>query len=149
MLFSGIFELSWWGCVATAAALTHVTIVAVTLYLHRCQTHHGLDLHPAASHFFRLWLWLTTGMKTREWVAVHRKHHAKRETAEDPHSPQVLGINRVLWGGVFLYVKEAANAVTVERYGEGTPDDWPNGGGNSCRCSNGIAILRGASHDCL
>ena len=124
MLFSGVFDLPWWGYVVAALLLTHVTIVAVTLYLHRGQTHRALELHPAASHFFRLWLWLTTGMKTREWVAVHRKHHAKRETAEDPHSPQVLGINRVLWGGVFLYVKETANRDTLERYGDGTPDDW-------------------------
>ena len=124
VLFSGVFDLPWWGYVAAALLLTHVTIVAVTLFLHRCQTHRALELHPAASHFFRLWLWLTTGMKTREWVAVHRKHHAKCETAEDPHSPQVLGIHRVLWGGVFLYVKEAANRGVIERYGDGTPDDW-------------------------
>jgi len=123
-LFSGVFELPWWGNVAVALVLTHVTIVAVTLYLHRCQTHRAIDLHPALSHFFRLWLWLTTGMKTREWVAVHRKHHAKCETAEDPHSPQILGINRVLWGGVLLYVKTAADSVAVARYGQHTPDDW-------------------------
>jgi len=123
-LFSGVFDLPWWGYVAVALGLTHVTIVAVTVFLHRHQTHHGLDLHPAASHFFRLWLWLTTGMRTREWVAVHRKHHAKCETADDPHSPKVLGINRVLWGGVFLYVKESAKRETIERYGQGTPDDW-------------------------
>jgi stearoyl-CoA desaturase (delta-9 desaturase) len=104
--------------------LTHVTIVAVTVFLHRHQAHHALELHPAASHFFRLWLWLTTGMRTREWAAVHRKHHAKCETVEDPHSPQVLGINRVLWGGVLLYVKEAAKPDTLARYGQGTPDDW-------------------------
>ncbi|MGC2520024.1 MAG: fatty acid desaturase [Burkholderiales bacterium] len=124
MLFSGLFDLPWWGDVAAALALTHVTIVAVTVFLHRHQTHHALALHPAASHFFRLWLWLTTGMRTREWVAVHRKHHAKCETAEDPHSPQVLGINRVLWGGVLLYVEESADGGTIERYGQGTPDDW-------------------------
>lgn len=123
-LFSGVFELPWWGYVAVALVLTHITIVAVTVFLHRHQAHHALELHPAASHFFRLWLWLTTGMKTREWAAVHRKHHAKCETAEDPHSPQVLGINRVLWGGVLLYVKEAAKRDTIERYGQGTPDDW-------------------------
>ncbi len=124
MLFSGVFDLPWWGCVIVALALTHVTIVAVTVFLHRCRAHRALDLHPAVSHFFRLWLWLTTGMTTREWVAIHRKHHAKVETPEDPHSPQVLGINRVLWGGVFLYVKESHNRNTIERYGHGTPDDW-------------------------
>ncbi|MGQ0655454.1 MAG: DesA family fatty acid desaturase [Betaproteobacteria bacterium] len=123
-LFSGVFDLPWWGCVAVALALTHVTIVAVTVFLHRCQTHRALELHPAASHLFRLWLWLTTGMRTREWVAVHRKHHAKCETEDDPHSPKVLGINRVLWGGVLLYVTESAKAATVARYGQGTPDDW-------------------------
>ena len=112
VLFSGVLDLPWWGCVLAALALTHVTIVAVTVFLHRHQTHHALDLHPAASHFFRLWLWLTTGMVTKEWVAIHRKHHAKVETPEDPHSPQVVGINRVLWGGVFLYVKEARNRGT-------------------------------------
>ena len=123
-LFSGVFGLPWWGDVLVALGLTHVTIFAVTVFLHRHQTHRALDLHPAASHFFRLWLWLTTGMRTREWVAVHRKHHARCETAEDPHSPAILGINRVLWGGVFLYVKEAARPETLERFGYGTPDDW-------------------------
>lgn len=122
--FSGVFDLPWWGVAAVALILTHITIVAVTVFLHRHQAHHALDLHPATSHFFRFWLWLTTGMVTREWAAVHRKHHAKCDTPEDPHSPQVLGINRVLWGGVFLYVKEAHKPETLERYGHGTPDDW-------------------------
>ena len=124
MLLSGVFDLPWWGYVIVVLAMTHVTIAAVTIFLHRCQAHRALDLHPAVSHFFRLWLWLTTGMVTKEWAAIHRKHHAKCETAEDPHSPQVLGINRVLWGGVFLYVKESHNRETMERYGHGTPDDW-------------------------
>jgi stearoyl-CoA desaturase (delta-9 desaturase) len=119
-----MLDLPWWGCVLAALALTQVTIAAVTLYLHRNQTHRAIELHPAVSHFFRLWLWLTTGMRTREWVAVHRKHHAHCEVEGDPHSPKLLGINRVLWGGVFLYVKESANAATVERYGQRTPDDW-------------------------
>ena len=123
-LFSGLLDLPWWGHAIAALALTHVTIVAVTVFLHRHQAHRALDLHPAASHFFRAWLWLTTGMVTREWVAVHRKHHAKCDTAEDPHSPQILGLNRVLWGGVFLYVKEANRPDTLERYGHGTPNDW-------------------------
>jgi stearoyl-CoA desaturase (delta-9 desaturase) len=123
-LFSGVFDLPWWGYVLAALALTHVTIASVTIFLHRCQAHRALDLHPAASHFFRFWLWLTTGMVTKEWAAIHRKHHAKCETADDPHSPQQLGINRVLWGGVFLYVKESHNQETLERYGHGTPDDW-------------------------
>ena len=124
VLFSGVFDLHWWQLVLVALGLTHVTIVGVTVFLHRCQTHRALDLHPLPSHFFRFWLWMTTGMATREWVAIHRKHHAKCETPDDPHSPQVLGINRVLWGGVFLYVKESHKPATMERYGYGTPDDW-------------------------
>jgi stearoyl-CoA desaturase (delta-9 desaturase) len=123
-MFSGLLDLPWWGYVIAALALTHVTIASVTIFLHRCQSHRALDLHPVVSHFFRFWLWLTTGMVTKEWAAIHRKHHAKVETAEDPHSPQVHGINRVLWLGVFLYVKESFNKETMERYGHGTPDDW-------------------------
>ncbi|HKI63095.1 MAG TPA: fatty acid desaturase [Burkholderiales bacterium] len=124
MIFSGFFDLPWWGYILVALGLTHVTIASVTIFLHRHQAHRALDLHPVASHFFRFWLWLTTGMVTKEWAAIHRKHHAKCETAEDPHSPQIYGINRVLWGGVFLYVKESYNRETLERYGHGTPDDW-------------------------
>jgi stearoyl-CoA desaturase (delta-9 desaturase) len=124
LFFSGLLDLPWWGYVIAALGLTHLTIVAVTVFLHRHQAHHALDLHPAVSHLFRLWLWLTTGMVTKEWVAIHRKHHAKVESPEDPHSPQVLGINRVLWGGVLLYVRESRKRETVERYGHGTPDDW-------------------------
>lgn len=123
-IYSGIFDLPWWGHAVIALTLTHMTIVAVTIFLHRHQAHHALDLSPAMSHVFRFWLWLTTGMVTREWAAVHRKHHAKCDTPEDPHSPLVFGINRVLWGGVFLYVKEARKRETIERYGRGTPDDW-------------------------
>jgi stearoyl-CoA desaturase (delta-9 desaturase) len=124
MLFYSVLHLPWWGYAIVAAILTHITIVAVTVFLHRHQAHRALDLHPALSHFFRLWLWMTTGMVTREWAAVHRKHHAKCDTPEDPHSPQVYGIARVLWGGVFLYVKAARDPQTLERYGAGTPDDW-------------------------
>ena len=98
--------------------LMQVATFSTTIYLHRCQAHRALDLHPVASHFFRFWLWLTTGMVTKEWAAIHRKHHAKCESAEDPHSPQVYGINRVLWLGVFLYVKESYNKETLERYGQ-------------------------------
>jgi stearoyl-CoA desaturase (Delta-9 desaturase) len=124
MVFSGLLNLPWWSCVLAALGLTHVTIAAVTIFLHRHQAHRALDLHPIVSHFFRFWLWLTTGMVTKEWAAIHRKHHAKCETPDDPHSPQILGINRVLWGGVFLYRKESYNQETLERYGHGTPDDW-------------------------
>ena len=124
MFFSGIFNLPLWGPIVVALILTHVTIAAVTIYLHRSQCHRALVLHPLASHFFRFWLWLTTGMVTRQWIAVHRKHHAKSETADDPHSPQILGIGRVLWGGMLLYAKEAKNAETIARYGGGAPADW-------------------------
>jgi stearoyl-CoA desaturase (delta-9 desaturase) len=124
MLFTGVFDLPWWGLVIVTLTLTHITIAAVTIFLHRHQAHRALDLHPLASHFFRFWLFLTTGMVTKEWAAIHRKHHAKCETVDDPHSPQIYGISRVLWGGVFLYVKEAHNKQTLERYGHGTPDDW-------------------------
>ena len=124
LFFSGFLDLPWWGAVLAALALTHVTIASVTIFLHRHQAHRALDLHPLASHFFRFWLWLTTGMVTKEWAAVHRKHHARCDTPEDPHSPQVLGIHRVLWGGVFLYIRESNKADTLARYGHGTPDDW-------------------------
>src|SRR4051812_6335617 len=124
MILSGLLDLPWWGYVVVALALTHVTIAAVTIYLHRCQAHRALELHPLVSHFFRFWLWLTTGMVTKEWAAIHRKHHAKCETVDDPHSPQVHGLSKVLWRGVFLYVKESYNQETMERYGHGTPADW-------------------------
>ena len=124
MLFNGLLDLPWWGLVLVTLGLTHITIAAVTIFLHRHQAHRALDLHPAVSHFFRLWLWRTTGMITKEWAAIHRKHHAKCETADDPHSPQVHGLNKVLWLGVFLYVKESHYPETMERYGHGTPDDW-------------------------
>jgi stearoyl-CoA desaturase (delta-9 desaturase) len=123
-LFNGLLEPSWWQLVLVTLALTHVTIAAVTIYLHRAQAHRALDLHPAVAHFFRFWLWLTTGMVTAEWVAVHRRHHARCETAEDPHSPQVLGLRKVLLEGSELYRDAAADKALVERYSHGTPDDW-------------------------
>ncbi len=124
MIITGLFDLSFWGYVAVALALTHVTIIGVTVYLHRHQAHRALTLHPAVAHAFRFWLWLTTGMVTREWAAVHRKHHAKCETEQDPHSPQQAGIAAVLFGGACLYRKESANEETIKSYGAGTPDDW-------------------------
>jgi len=124
MLFSGYLDLSWWQLVLVALALTHLTIASVTIFLHRHQAHRAIDLHPIPSHFFRFWLWLTTGMVTKEWAAIHRKHHARCETREDPHSPQIHGINKVLWLGVVLYVKESYHPETMERYGHGTPEDW-------------------------
>jgi stearoyl-CoA desaturase (Delta-9 desaturase) len=123
-MISGIFDLPWWGYVLYTLVATHVTIVSVTVFLHRCQAHRALDLHPIASHFFRFWLWLTTGMVTKEWAAIHRKHHAKCETPEDPHSPQIRGINKVLWEGAELYRDESTNKETLEKFGLGTPDDW-------------------------
>ena len=123
-MVDGLLDFSLWEYVVATLVLTHVTIASVTIYLHRHQAHRGLDLHPAVAHFFRLWLWLTTGMTTKAWVAIHRKHHAKCETADDPHSPQVLGIRRVLWEGAELYRAEGSNMETLKRYGHGTPDDW-------------------------
>jgi len=123
-MLAGFLGLSFWGYVASALVLTHITIVAVTVYLHRCQAHRALTLHPAVSHFFRFWLWLTTGMVTREWVSVHRKHHAFCETEQDPHSPQVKGLSKVLWQGAELYKEEAADPQTLRQFGAGTPDDW-------------------------
>jgi stearoyl-CoA desaturase (delta-9 desaturase) len=120
----GLMDLPWWGYVVVALVLTHVTIASVTIYLHRCQAHRALDLHPAVAHFFRFWLWLTTGMLTKEWVAIHRKHHAKVETPEDPHSPQTRGIKTVFWQGTELYRAESKNLEAMEKYGHGTPDDW-------------------------
>ena len=141
MMFSGWFDLPWWGLILTALALTHVTIAAVTIFLHRCQAHRALELHPLISHFFRFWLWLSTGMVTKEWAAIHRKHHAKCETTDDPHSPQVHGINRVLWLGVFLYVKESYNKETLERYGHGTPDGWIERNLYSRFATTGVVLL--------
>ena len=123
-MYAGLVDWPWWAYLLATLALTHVTIASVTIFLHRHQAHRALELHPLAAHFFRFWLWLTTGMITKEWAAIHRKHHGKCETAEDPHSPQIYGLHRVLWTGVFLYVKEARNTETLQRYGHGTPDDW-------------------------
>src|SRR5476649_775921 len=103
----GFFELPWWGYLVVLVAFTQLTIFSVTLYLHRCQAHRALELHPIVSHVFRFWLWMTTGMITKEWAAIHRKHHAKCETEDDPHSPQILGINKVLSTGVVFYVKKS------------------------------------------
>ncbi|WP_317622910.1 DesA family fatty acid desaturase [Thiohalobacter sp.] len=123
-LSHGFLPLPWWGYVLVALGLTHVTIAAVTIYLHRHQAHRALKLSPVVAHFFRFWLWLTTGMVTAEWVAIHRKHHAKCETEDDPHSPVIKGIHTVLWRGAELYRDEAGNAETLRRFSQGTPDDW-------------------------
>ncbi len=123
-MYTGVLDLPWWGYIVYTLIVTHITIAAVTIYLHRHSAHRALDLHPLPAHFFRCWLWLTTGMLTKHWTAIHRKHHAKCETVEDPHSPQVLGIRKVLLEGAELYRKEGRNKETLERYGYGTPDDW-------------------------
>ena len=120
----GLLQASWWQIVVVTLVLTHITIASVTIYLHRSQAHRGLDLHPAVAHFFRFWLWLTTGMVTKEWVAIHRKHHAKCEREGDPHSPMIFGINRVLFRGAELYRQEAENRETTAKFGHGTPSDW-------------------------
>ena len=123
-LQQGILNFSLLQLIITLLIVTQITILAVTLYLHRDQTHRGLQLHPIIRHFFRLHLWLTTGMLTKDWVAIHRKHHAKCETQDDPHSPQYYGIKTVLYSGVELYTKERKNKETLDKYGKGTPNDW-------------------------
>lgn len=124
ILSDGLLGLPGWAYVLYALLATHLTVMAVTLFLHRDQTHRGVDLHPVVRHVFRFWLWLTTGMVTKEWVAVHRKHHARCETEEDPHSPQVRGLAKVVFQGAELYKEEAADPETVTKYGRGTVDDW-------------------------
>ena len=123
-LAHGLTGAAWWQALVVALVLTHVTIASVTIYLHRHSAHRALDLHPVASHFFRFWLWMTTGMVTKEWTAIHRKHHAKCEHEGDPHSPVVFGIKKVFWEGSELYRAEAKNQETLARYGHNTPDDW-------------------------
>jgi len=120
----GLLAWSPWQLLAYTLVVTHITIVSVTVYLHRHSAHRALDIHPALAHFFRFWLWLTTSMNTKEWTAIHRKHHAFCETENDPHSPQVLGLKKVLGEGAELYRSEAGNQETLQRYGAGTPDDW-------------------------
>src|SRR3989344_1934460 len=140
-MLEGLIVLPWWGYIIVALVFTHITIAAVTIFLHRHQAHRALVLHPIVSHFFRCWLWLTTGMVTKEWAAIHRKHHAKVETPEDPHSPQQYGIGTVMWQGSELYRKEAKNRETLERYGHGTPDDWVERHVYTGRSKHGIALM--------
>ena len=121
---NGLVQTTWWQIVLITLVLTHITIAGVTIFLHRAQAHRALELHAIPSHFFRFWLWLTTGMVTKEWVAIHRKHHAKCETAEDPHSPVAHGIKTVLLTGSELYRAESKNQETLAKYGQGVPDDW-------------------------
>ena len=140
-MLEGLIALPWWGYVVVALVFTHITIASVTIFLHRHQAHRALDLHPAVSHFFRFWLWLTSGMVTKEWAAIHRKHHAKCETAEDPHSPQVLGIGKVLREGSELYRAEAKNQETLDKYGHGTPSDWIERHLYTPHSAKGIALM--------
>ncbi len=123
-MFYGLLDLPWWGYIVAALILTHITTACITIFLHRAQAHRALDLHPIVSHFCRFWLWATTSLVTKRWVAVHRKHHAFCETPQDPHSPHIYGIKQVFWFGAELYGAESKNQETLERYGTGTPDDW-------------------------
>ncbi|PWF25279.1 fatty acid desaturase [Corticimicrobacter populi] len=140
-LSNGLTDASWWQIVVFTLVVTHITIAAVTIYLHRCQAHRGLDLHPAVAHFFRFWLWLTTGMVTKQWVAIHRKHHARCERDGDPHSPMVYGIWRVLFRGAELYRDESNNRETLDKFGKGTPDDWMERNVYSRYSARGIMLM--------
>jgi stearoyl-CoA desaturase (Delta-9 desaturase) len=143
-LDGGVLNLSWWQLMLATLLLTHLTIAAVTIFLHRSQAHRALDLHPSVAHFFRAWLWLTTGMQTKEWVAIHRKHHARCETPEDPHSPQTRGLKKVLWQGAELYMAEAQNQETLSRFGHGTPSDWIERNLYSRFSWQGLGLMLGA-----
>ena len=123
-LLAGLTQASAWQMALYFLVASQLTMMSTTLYLHRSATHRGVDLHPVVSHFLRFWNWLTTAMVTKEWVAIHRKHHARCETSEDPHSPRFAGINTVLWRGVELYQEAAKDPELLDKYGKGTPDDW-------------------------
>lgn len=140
-LISGVFDMPWWGYVVVTLVLTHITIASITIYLHRHSAHRALELHPIPSHFFRFWLWLTTGMVTKQWTAVHRKHHAKCESKDDPHSPVIYGIKKVLTEGSELYRIEAKNQETLKRYGYGTPDDWVERNVYTKHSAKGVALM--------
>ena len=140
-LDTGLLDWSGWQILAYTLIVTHITIAGVTLYLHRCQAHRALELHAIPSHFFRFWLWLTTGMETKAWAAIHRKHHAKCETEDDPHSPQTRGLNAVMWKGAELYRAEAGNAETLRKFGHGTPDDWMERNVYSRFTWQGVALM--------
>jgi len=140
-LSNGVLEATWWQVLVYTLVVTHLTIASVTIFLHRAQAHRALELGPVPAHFFRFWLWLTTGMVTKEFVAVHRKHHAKCETEEDPHSPQTRGLKALLLTGVELYRTEALNKETVVKYGHGTPDDWLERNLYSRFSWQGVAIM--------
>ncbi|MGN6529396.1 MAG: DesA family fatty acid desaturase [Burkholderiaceae bacterium] len=138
---TGLLHATWWEVVLYTLVTTHITIAAVTIFLHRAQAHRALDLHAIPSHFFRFWLWIGTGMVTKEWVAIHRKHHAKCETVDDPHSPQIHGIKKVLLEGVELYRAESKVKETMTKYGHNTPDDWVERNVYSRYQWQGVALL--------
>jgi stearoyl-CoA desaturase (delta-9 desaturase) len=140
-LLNGLTHATGWQIFIYTMIVTHITIAGVTIFLHRCQAHRALDLHAIPSHFFRFWLWMTTGMVTKEWAAIHRKHHAKCETEEDPHSPVTRGIDKVVYEGAELYRIEARNTETIEKYGHGTPDDWIERNVYSKHSALGVSML--------
>ncbi|KTD23010.1 fatty acid desaturase [Legionella londiniensis] len=140
MIF-GVLNLSFWGYVLATVILTQITIASVTIYLHRYQTHRALTLHPLVSHVFRFWLWLTTGMVTGEWVAIHRKHHATTDVEGDPHSPKVLGLKKVFWEGAELYRQAAKDKEMIKKYSQGTPDDWIERNIYSRHSGKGIVLM--------
>ncbi len=140
-LFFGLLNLPWWGYIVYTVVALHLVNISITLFLHREQAHRALTLHPIVSHVCRLALWLSTGMVTKQWTAIHRKHHARCEGEDDPHSPQVLGLGTVLLYGSELYRKEARNVETIERYGQGTPDDWMERNVYTGRSRTGIVTM--------
>jgi stearoyl-CoA desaturase (delta-9 desaturase) len=140
-LSTGLLDLTGWQVFFVTLALTHITIAAVTIYLHRHQAHRALELHAIPSHFFRFWLWMTTGQVTKEWASIHRKHHAKCDTEEDPHSPQTRGIKKVFFEGAELYRAESKNKETMEKYGHGTPDDWIERNVYSKHSAMGVVLM--------
>jgi stearoyl-CoA desaturase (delta-9 desaturase) len=142
-LAHGLTQASVWEVVVYTLIVTHITIVSVTIFLHRSQAHRGLDIHPALAHFFRFWLWLTTGMVTKEWVSIHRKHHARCEREGDPHSPMLFGIGRVMFRGAELYREESRNAETTAKFGHGTPNDWVERNIYTKHSATGILIMLG------
>ena len=138
---NGLWDLSALGLVVFTLVVTHITMISVTVYLHRHSAHRAVDLHPVLQHFFRFWLWLTTGMITREWTAIHRKHHAVCETPDDPHSPQIQGLKKILWQGAEAYKIAAAQRESIDRYGAGCPDDWVERNVYSRHTSLGITLV--------
>ena len=140
-LIHGLIPLNFIEYAIYTLVVTHITIVAITLYLHRGVCHSAIDIHPILSHFFRFWLWLTTSMRTADWVAIHRKHHAKVETSDDPHSPAVYGISKVILQGADLYHKEKNNKETIEKYSQNCPQDWMEEHVYTGRNNLGILLL--------